>query len=96
MQWPGGAVFRRRRSDPPDAAFRDIACDRGHTEYPLSTAIAKNDRKSVTGIKSLLLRDLGCTLVEQWANEKEYTRYVLVESRPQHGVANYRVLARSA
>lgn len=43
----------------------------------IATAIAKNDRKSVTGIKSLLLRDLGCTLVEQWANEKEYTRYVL-------------------
>ncbi len=43
----------------------------------IATAIAKNDRKSVMGIKSLLLRDLGCTLVEQWANEKEYTRYVL-------------------
>ncbi|MGH6619980.1 MAG: enoyl-CoA hydratase/isomerase family protein, partial [Alphaproteobacteria bacterium] len=43
----------------------------------IATAIAKNDRKSVMGIKSLLLRDLGCTLVEQWANEKEYTRHVL-------------------
>ena len=43
----------------------------------IATAIAKNDRRSVMGIKSLLLRDLGCTLVEQWANEKEYTRYVL-------------------
>jgi enoyl-CoA hydratase len=43
----------------------------------IATAIAKNDRKSVIAIKALLLRDLGCSLVEQWSNEKEFTRYVM-------------------
>ena len=43
----------------------------------IATMIAENDRKSVMGIKSLLLRDMGCSLVDQWQNEKDYTRYVL-------------------
>jgi len=43
----------------------------------IATMIAKNDRKSVIAIKALLLRDLGCSLVEQWCNEKEFTRYVM-------------------
>ena len=43
----------------------------------IATAIAKNDLKSVMGIKTLLLRDMGCSLLEQWGNEKEFTRYVL-------------------
>jgi enoyl-CoA hydratase len=42
----------------------------------IATAIAKNDRKSVMAIKALLLRDMGRSLVEQWANERDYTRNV--------------------
>ena len=39
----------------------------------LATMIAKNRRESVMGVKALLLRDMGRTLEEQWANEREYT-----------------------
>ncbi len=39
--------------------------------------IAGNDRKSVMGIKQLLLDDMGGNLQDHWANEKQYTRDVL-------------------
>src|SRR5438874_13174924 len=39
----------------------------------LSTMIAKNRRESVMGVKQLLLQDLGCSLEEQWSNERHYT-----------------------
>jgi enoyl-CoA hydratase len=42
----------------------------------IATAIAKNDRKSVMGIKALLLQDMGRDLEGHWANEKDYTRDV--------------------
>ena len=42
----------------------------------LATMIAKNHRESVMGIKALLLEDMGCTLEEQWANERTYTTTV--------------------
>jgi len=43
----------------------------------IARAIAKNDRKSVMGIKTLLLRHMGCDLEGQWANEKDFTMNVL-------------------
>jgi enoyl-CoA hydratase/carnithine racemase len=43
----------------------------------LATMIAKNRREAVMGVKALLLRDMGCTLEEQWANEREYTTNVV-------------------
>src|SRR5438876_2786659 len=43
----------------------------------LATMIAKNKRESVMGVKALLLRDLGCDLEEQWANERDYTTNVV-------------------
>ncbi|PYN80321.1 MAG: hypothetical protein DMD96_14790 [Candidatus Rokuibacteriota bacterium] len=43
----------------------------------LATMIAKNRRESVMGVKALLLRDLGCDLEEQWANERDYTTNVM-------------------
>jgi enoyl-CoA hydratase/carnithine racemase len=43
----------------------------------LATMIAKNRRESVMGIKALMLRHMGGTLEEQWANEREYTRDVV-------------------
>jgi len=42
----------------------------------LATMIAKNRRESVMGVKRLLLEDLGCTLEEQWSNERHYTQNV--------------------
>lgn len=43
----------------------------------LGAAIAKNRRESVMGVKALLLKDMGCTLEEQWANERDYTTNVM-------------------
>jgi enoyl-CoA hydratase/carnithine racemase len=42
----------------------------------LAGLIAKNKREAVMGVKALLLRDMGCTLEEQWANERDYTTNV--------------------
>ena len=43
----------------------------------LATMIAKNRREAVMGVKALLLRDMGCDLEEQWANERDYTTNVI-------------------
>jgi enoyl-CoA hydratase/carnithine racemase len=42
----------------------------------LATMIAGNRRESVMGVKALLLQDMGRTLEEQWANERNYTTHV--------------------
>ena len=43
----------------------------------LAKMIAKNRREAVMGVKALLLRDMGCDLEEQWANERDYTTKVV-------------------
>jgi enoyl-CoA hydratase/carnithine racemase len=43
----------------------------------LAKMITKNKRESVMGVKALLLRDMGCDLEEQWANERDYTTNVV-------------------
>jgi enoyl-CoA hydratase/carnithine racemase len=43
----------------------------------LATMIAKNRREAVMGVKALLLQDMGRTLEEQWANERQYTTAVV-------------------
>ncbi len=43
----------------------------------LAKMIAKNKRESVMGVKALLLRDMGCDLEGQWANERDYTTNVV-------------------
>lgn len=43
----------------------------------LATMIAKNRRESVMGLKALLLRHMGGTLEDQWANERDYTTNVM-------------------
>ena len=55
----------------------------------LATTIAKNDLKSVMGIKSLLLRDMGCSLIDQWRNEKDYARYVLPGARAEEAFPEF-------
>jgi len=49
----------------------------------LATMIAKNKRESVMGVKALLLRDMGCDLEEQWANERDYTTNVVRGARAE-------------
>ena len=39
----------------------------------IGTAIAKNRRESVMGIKELLLQHMGCNLEQMWANERDFT-----------------------
>ena len=39
----------------------------------IGTAIAKNRRESVMGIKELLLQHMGCSLEQMWANERDFT-----------------------
>ena len=55
-----------------------VPCDelRAKTMW-LGTMIAKNRRESVVGVKALLLKDMGCDLEAQWANEREYTTKVV-------------------
>jgi enoyl-CoA hydratase len=43
----------------------------------LATMIAHNNRNSVTGVKALLLRHMGCNLEQQWTNERDYTTNVV-------------------
>src|SRR6266536_2670783 len=49
----------------------------------LATMIAKNRRESVMGVKALLLKDMGCDLERQWANEREYTTKVVRGARAE-------------
>lgn len=48
----------------------------GEKTMELATMIAGNNRGSVLGVKALLLRDMGCNLEDQWANERDYTTNV--------------------
>ena len=49
----------------------------------LATMIAGNRREAVMGVKALLLEDMGCTLEEQWANERSYTTNVVRGARAE-------------
>jgi enoyl-CoA hydratase len=49
----------------------------------LATMIAKNRREAVMGVKALLLRDMGCNLEQQWANERDYTTKVVRGARAE-------------
>jgi enoyl-CoA hydratase/carnithine racemase len=49
----------------------------------LATMIARNRRESVMGVKALLLKDMGCGLEEQWANERRYTTEVVRGARAE-------------
>jgi enoyl-CoA hydratase/carnithine racemase len=43
----------------------------------LASMIAKNRRESVMGVKALMLQQMGQTLEEQWASERDYTTRVV-------------------
>jgi enoyl-CoA hydratase len=55
-----------------------VPCDQLREKtMQFGTMIASNSRESVMGVKELLLRDMGCNLEEQWANERDYTTNVV-------------------
>ena len=50
----------------PSEQLREKTLEIGRT-------IAQNRRESIMGIKELLLQHMGCSLEQQWANEKDFT-----------------------
>lgn len=66
----------------PSARLRDKTME-------IATAIANNDRKSVIGIKELLLRDLGEDLERQWSNERDYTTTVLPGAKAEDAFPDF-------
>ena len=64
----GVAILTLNRPD-------QVPCDqlREKTMW-LATMIAKNRRESVMGVKTLLLRDMGRNLEEQWASNSDLVR----------------------
>lgn len=55
----------------------------------LATMIAGNRRDSVMGIKALLLRHMGCSLEQQWANERDYTTHVVRGARAEEAFPEF-------
>ena len=55
----------------------------------LATMIANNNRQSVIGVKALLLKHMGCSLEEQWANELDYTRHVVRGARAEEAFPEF-------
>ena len=49
----------------------------------LGGMIAKNRRNAVMGVKALMLEHMGCTLEEQWTNERDYTTNVMRGARAE-------------
>jgi enoyl-CoA hydratase/carnithine racemase len=55
----------------------------------LAAMIANNNRESVMGVKTLLLKHMGCNLEEQWANEQDYTRHVVRGARAEEAFPEF-------
>jgi enoyl-CoA hydratase len=49
----------------------------------IAKMIAGNNRSAVSGIKQLLLRDMNCSLIDQWRNEKDYARHVMPNAKAE-------------
>ena len=55
-----------------------VPCDQLRAKtMEIAGMIANNNRAAVMGVKELLLRDMGCNLQAQWANERDYTTNVV-------------------
>ncbi len=66
----------------PSAELRDKTME-------LAKQIAANDRKSVMGIKSLLLQQKGRSLVDQWTMEKDYAKHVLPGAKAEDAFPDF-------
>jgi enoyl-CoA hydratase/carnithine racemase len=67
-----------------------VPCDQLRAKtMEICTTISKNRRDSVIGVKALLLKDLGCDLEEQWANERDYTTNVARGARAEEAFPEF-------
>ncbi len=66
----------------PSAELRDKTME-------LAKQIAANDRKSVMGIKSLMLQQKGRSLVDQWTMEKDYAKHVLPGAKAEDAFPDF-------
>jgi enoyl-CoA hydratase/carnithine racemase len=67
-----------------------VPCDQLRAKtMEICTTIAKNRRESVIGVKALLLKDMGCNLEEQWANERDYTTNVARGARAEEAFPEF-------
>jgi enoyl-CoA hydratase/carnithine racemase len=55
----------------------------------LATTIASNRRESVMGVKELLLRHMGGSLEQQWANERDYTTHVVKGAKAEEAFPEF-------
>jgi len=55
----------------------------------IAKMIAKNDLKSVMGVKRLLLQNLNGSLIEQWRNEKDFARYVMPNAKAEDAFPDF-------
>jgi enoyl-CoA hydratase len=67
-----------------------VPCEQLRTKtLELAAMIAGNRRDSVMGIKELLLRHMGCSLEQQWANERDYTTHVVRGARAEEAFPEF-------
>jgi enoyl-CoA hydratase/carnithine racemase len=67
-----------------------VPCDQLRAKtMEICTTISKNRQESVIGVKALLLKDLGCNLEEQWANERDYTTNVARGARAEEAFPEF-------
>jgi enoyl-CoA hydratase len=55
----------------------------------IAKMIANNNRSAVMGIKQLLLRDMGASMIEQWRNEKDFARYVMPNAKAEDAFPDF-------
>jgi enoyl-CoA hydratase/carnithine racemase len=55
----------------------------------LARMIAGNNRASVTGIKTLLLKQMTQSLEEQWTEERHFTRHVVRGARAEEAFPEF-------
>ena len=55
----------------------------------IAKMIAGNNRSAVSGIKQLLLRDMNCSLIDQWRNEKDFARYVMPNAKAEDAFPDF-------
>jgi enoyl-CoA hydratase len=55
----------------------------------IAKMIAGNNTDAVMGIKSLLLRDMNASLIDQWRNEKDYARYVMPNAKAEDAFPDF-------
>lgn len=55
----------------------------------IAKMIAGNNLDAVMGIKQLLLRDMGSSMIDQWRAEKDYARYVMPNAKAEDAFPDF-------